>query len=342
MPRLTRSAHSSARRDRGAAATWVALLMIPMLVIAALGIDVGAMHADRQRLQTGADAAALAVAQQCAVASPPCTTSSASTTAQQLATANDPMVDDATATVTTLTSGYVEVETTSEREHWFATVIGVDSTDLTAESAAAWGYPTGGPAVMPLAYHHCELMAQTGNRITPIRSGSTIIGLNVPTSGVATTIYSTKSSQACPPQSGNFTPGGFGWLASAICNATTTSLDQWYRVSTGNTPPRSCENALFRSYVGQTIFLPVFDVYRGTGNNAEYQIFGYIAFQLSGYNFGGQYQYPPASPPCRGNDRCISGTFLRYADLDSTFTVSPTGPQLGAVSVGLTLPRETP
>src|SRR5665811_2480716 len=58
MPRL--------RGESGATAVIVALLMIPLFGFAAISIDVGGLYFERRQLQNGADAAALAIAQDCA------------------------------------------------------------------------------------------------------------------------------------------------------------------------------------------------------------------------------------------------------------------------------------
>ncbi len=64
MPRLTM--RQAVRDERGASAVAVALLMIPMIAFAALAVDVGAVYSERQQLQNGADAAALAIGYACA------------------------------------------------------------------------------------------------------------------------------------------------------------------------------------------------------------------------------------------------------------------------------------
>ena len=58
-------ARRRASEERGAAAVVLALLMVPMLGFAAIAVDIGALYAERARLQVGADAAAIAVAQDC-------------------------------------------------------------------------------------------------------------------------------------------------------------------------------------------------------------------------------------------------------------------------------------
>jgi Flp pilus assembly protein TadG len=65
MPGLTalrRRARTRLSGERGATAVVVALLLVPLLGFAAIAVDIGAVYAERARLQTAADAAALAVA----------------------------------------------------------------------------------------------------------------------------------------------------------------------------------------------------------------------------------------------------------------------------------------
>lgn len=78
MPRLTvRPARGFLRRpdrDRGASATLVAVLLAGgvLLGMAALVVDVGKLYAEREELMSGADAAAMAVALDCALNRPAC------------------------------------------------------------------------------------------------------------------------------------------------------------------------------------------------------------------------------------------------------------------------------
>ena len=85
---------------------------------------------------------------------------------------------------------------------------------------------------------------------------------------------------------------------------------------------------------GLTILLPIFDAYYGRGNNATYRMYGYAAFKMTGYHFGGLYSSNPA--PCNGNKRCISGYFMRFVDISEAFTYGVGNPQLGASIVKLT------
>ena len=52
------------RNERGGVAVWVALSIIPLLVVVGLVADVGMLYWEKGQLQNGADSAALAVAQE--------------------------------------------------------------------------------------------------------------------------------------------------------------------------------------------------------------------------------------------------------------------------------------
>jgi len=53
--------------DRGAAGILIAVMMVFLLGMAGLVVDVGAMYQERRALSNGADAAALAIAEDCAL-----------------------------------------------------------------------------------------------------------------------------------------------------------------------------------------------------------------------------------------------------------------------------------
>ncbi|TDS82309.1 TadE/TadG family type IV pilus assembly protein [Nesterenkonia aurantiaca] len=321
-------------RDRGASAVITALMMVPIMILAALAIDVGAMHAEQQQLQTGADAGALAVAQDCA--RDDCATTAA--TAQSMASANLNAAG-AIGEIESLdeTAGEVKVQTSAVREHWFAPIVGINSTRLQAQSGARWGYPTGGTAVLPVAFSWCALTAQAG--ITVLRDpNGTVIGVNMPSTSAQRTVNFTKSSATtCTGPSGNAVPGGFGWLtpSSTNCGKTESIIGGWVGSDTGNNVPSPCNNAEFQKWLGKTVLLPIFDQTRGTGNSGEYRVFGYAAFTLSGYYFAGQYSHPSPAP-CGGSERCIRGSFDRFVDLTENFDYSPSGPRMGAAVVALT------
>lgn len=319
MQRLTGKQRRRVQRlrdERGAVSVVAALLSVALIGFAAVSVDVAAVWADRQQLQTGADAAALAIAQDCADGA--CGTPSSTAQTFAAANKNDGSV---TATVTEITSDRVTVRTDTTRQHWFAPVLGFDASPVSAQATVRWGNPTAGTATLPLAFSWCEFYAQTGGA-TP--SGTT-----------EHTIYFTKTSgTTCTGPSNNIVPGGFGWLNtnSGTCTATTNE-DQVVETDPGASVPTGCTTDDFAAMQNQVVLLPIFDEYDGTGTNAKYTIYGYAAFKLTGYHFGGQYTW---NSPCNGNDRCVRGYFVEWVELGNAFTYGGSAPDLGATVVSLT------
>lgn len=312
--------HGDDRDDRGAVNVVVALLMIPLIGFCAISIDVAAMWSERQQLQTGADASALAIAQDCArsACGSPLATASSLTSANFIA---------GTATAQVLTpslsssTGRVTVATSTVTQHVFAPLLGFDEAELNARATARWGSPSGGTAILPLAFNWCEFKAQTGG--------------GVPSATTPHTIKQTKTSDTwCTGPSGNLVAGGFGWLLTdpGTCRVTSTiSMD--LATDPGNSVPSSCTSADIAKVRGTTVLLPIFDRYQGTGSSATYHVYGYAGFRLTGYHFGGQDSWQSS---CHGNERCIEGYFTRFVDLDDAFEYSTSAPQLGASIISLT------
>ena len=312
MQRLTRTLRRRLDGERGAAAVLLSLLLVPMLGFAAIAIDVGAIYAERARLQVGADAAAIAVAQDCSRGS--CGNMLA--TAQALITAND---TEGTAAQPVLSSAPLSVTVTggTPKEHWFAPILGHDSTAVSATAQVGWGSPSAGTAVLPLTFSWCSFKAQTGGGLP---SDTTVQTIN---------LSKTDSVGQCTGPSGNFVPGGFGFLEadSSACEVT-SAIGEPLQSEPGESPPSGCEPEDFAGFVGQTVLLPIFDEYGGTGNGAWYRVYGYAAFKLTGYAFTGQFKTDPK--PCSGNVRCVTGYFTRFVELSDAWNYSPDAPQMGS------------
>jgi Flp pilus assembly protein TadG len=306
------------RDERGAVGVVVAMLMVPIMGFAAISIDAAALWTQQLQLQTGADAGALAIAHDCGLGA--CGTPSL--TAQQMATSNMPPSASATATVLTLTSSSVTIRNTGIRNYWFAPVLGFDSSTITTEATATWGAPTGGTAVLPLTFSYCEFLAQTGG-LLPSTTTERIVDF-------------TKSSGVplCTGPSNNVVPGGFGWLTvnSGSCQ-TTSAIGGVLLTDPGNSVPSSCSGSDLAAAQGQTVLLPIFDQTSGSGSSATYRIYGYAAFKITGYFFGGQYAW---NKPCNGNARCIKGYFTKFAGTLDAFDYGPSAPKFGASAVNLT------
>jgi hypothetical protein len=225
--------------------------------------------------------------------------------------------------VKTLTSSTVTVTNVGVRQHLFAPILGIPSTVIHTTATVIWGSPTGGVAILPLGFSLCEWKAQTGG--------------GMPSGTTERTIYLSKSSAVttdCIGPSGNNVPGGFGWLTtdSGTCH-TTSAIGGVLHSDPGNSVPSSCAQSDLMGSLNRTVLFPIFDQSTGTGSGATYRIYGYAAFVMSGYHFGGQNNY---NDPCSGSNRCIRGYFARFVDLSEAFDFGAGAPQLGSSIISMT------
>ena len=330
--------------DEGAVMVWVALMIVVLLGVGALVIDVGALLVERRQLQNGADAAALAVAQDCASGS--CGSGGGSAIAKQYADLN--AGDDVSAIGSgtpcgvgpglsscaepappgaTGATGWVRVNTSTETpdggdevSFLLAPLISaLTGKTVNAGAVAAWG-PATAAATLPFTYSICEFF----------RGGPATNG--IPQDPV--TIYSKAGPGNKEPvvegcersSSGGTVEGGFGWLSvsGGACTVNLTIGD----TITGPSDPGN-DNLLKKSpcseklVQGETVLLPLFSDVQGTGANAVYTIGGFVGFDITNYHLSGS-SYPtkgwrcpppPAAKGGTGNLRCFRGTFTEmYID----------------------------
>ena len=298
--------------ERGAVAVMVALLMVPMLGFAALGVDIAGAYVQRQQLQTGADAAAFAIAQKCGRGA-----CAATATAQNYAAANLHS-GSSTATVTSLTSSAVTVTNSGVRQHLFAPILGIDSTAINTQRHRGLGLAdrrSGNTAagLLDLRMEGTDGWRDAfGNHRTDHQPHQEL-GLTQPTAPVPREIWCPAASVGSPP--------------TAVRCHTTSTIAGVLHSDPGNSVPSSCAQSDLMGSLNRTVLLPIFDQYTGTGSNATYRIYGYAAFVVTGYHFGGQNNY---NDPCNGNNRCIKGYFARFVDLSEAFDFGAGAPQLGS------------
>lgn len=311
--------------ERGAVAVIVAILMVPLMGFAAISLDLAATYAERQQLQTGADAAALAIAQDCARGE----CDDPVSTADDLVLANSHS-GNAVADlpfVPTADTGRVTVENSAVREHWFAPVLGIDSTPITTRARASWGAPIGGTAALPLILTLCEY-----NRHA----------VDGRPSGIEQTIITTPAGN-CLDRGGenrspHWVPGGFGWLDPTEKKSCYTKTRVGLKAS--SSPGNNMNQCDISTIRDRTILLPLFDSsdsnnFGGNGANAWYKVHGYAAFHVTGYHFSGQSWDGGRNAPCGGNERCIRGYFTTMVHTDPDFDYGPGAPDFGAAAVQL-------
>ena len=303
-------------RERGAVAVVVALLMVPLIGFAALAIDVASMWSQQQRLQVAADASALAIAQDCARQA----CGSPSQTATSLTAANFGAGGTA---IVTLPAGQtkVTVHTITTSQHLFAPVLGLTSREVGAATSAAWGAPSGGTTVLPITFSWCDFKAQTGGGL-PSQTTERIIQ------------FTKDSGSSCTGPSNLAIPGGFGWVTPNAAGCMVASaIAARLNSDTGNSLPNGCSASDFVAAQNKIVLLPVFDQAYGTGSGGWYQVYGYVAFKLTGYKFQ-QANISWNDSGC--NKNCVKGYFTQFVDLDDAFTYSATAPDLGAEIIKLT------
>lgn len=352
--------------ERGAVLIIVVITMVVLIGMAAFVIDVSAMYQERRELQNGADAAALAIAEDCA-RELPCTFDSAGVTASTYAdaNANDNASDGAVDPGDFDPGGRVTVQTTTRTSgggtaisFLFEPVLDgdADGKTVTASATAIWGAP-GRLNTIPLIISYCEWSAATSTdtryEVAPYSSAAD----DNDTVSESMLIFHDGSSRAtCAAVAGMDTdgdgklPAGFGWLADdGGCNVTTATAgeDEWVVKDPGVDP--ECIASQLHARLGTVVELPVFEDYcrsKASGcpnfdKGDKYRVYAYSGFYLTGYDLGGpSYEaFDPATrstaPDCgtaSNDDHCITGYFTRTVLAGGG---SPGGPSAGVLIIKL-------
>ncbi|MHA7143345.1 pilus assembly protein TadG-related protein [Arthrobacter sp. TmT3-37] len=334
-------AHSRGLKDeQGAVAVFVALTMVVILAMAALAIDVGAMYVEKAQLQNGADASALAIANDCSKGN----CGAVNSTGQDFANRN---AGDATSGITSITfptATSVRVQTNAREagtgaNHFslaFARVLGIDNTKITATATASWGAPARG-ATLPWTISQCVFrQSMSASQRTQLDSTGNFAGDPIPTHILLRYDENTPSYPGCAAQNG-YAAGGFGWLDldNGKCAADVNISSGDVGSNPGNNFPSVC-GATLTTLTSDPVLIPLFSSSSGTGSRATYALTGFAAFRVTGYKFGGSLELNDSSAPaCVGNCRGIQGYFTRFVSLNDALITSPTAPNFGASVVGL-------
>jgi Flp pilus assembly protein TadG len=299
---------SGSHDEKGAIVVLMAAFTVVIVGVAALVVDVGALHDEKRQLQNGADAAALGAAQligqTCATGAPACTAVVLSTRAQELANGN---ARDTTTTVDSVTPDYAArtvTVNTSTREnsgssilpYQFAQVLtGVKGKTVKAAATASWA-GLKRAAVIPLTLSKCEFTTATND--------NTVFDVQ------RTILFHTK---ATPCGGGPDLPGGFGWLTdnndadNDDCNVTPSAGDVVNEDTGVVGTPHSCDMS---TLLGKDVLLAVYDSLTGSGSNGKYHIYGFGEFHLTGYRFSTTNS--GGTVPCSSPNTCIAGYFIRF------------------------------
>ncbi|MEV6965462.1 Tad domain-containing protein [Hamadaea sp. NPDC051192] len=332
MPRLTSvrtRLRRRLRRDEGGVAVLVALLTATgvLLAGAALAVDVGQLYAEREELQSGADAVALAVAIDCAARRPgECTDPSAAETKYANGNAKDRLTDvqeicgnTAIRTGTSLlprcrggypanltacqgrslppnTLGYAEVHTrtlTSDSDRYvlsptFARAVAGSGAGTTVGACSRVAW---GAPMTGLAMTVCE------KRYDQATNSSTRYGQAPPTlpnssfeTNFSFNTFGTSGSGAASCRNGPFDWWDTKGEASWLRPSAATGCET--RVSTvgafRNNLPNGCASVLSYAVANHIpVAVGIYDGRRTSGSSGRYVLRGVAAFVITGYNLKG-------------------------------------------------------
>ena len=326
--------------ERGANAVLIAFLIVPMMGFGALALDVSAQHAELGQLQHGADAAAVAVALECAADTSGCTASATDPTAEDFLDGNGAIkVDGAATVIPNVTAHTVKVEAEAAFPHFLASLIDGDddssSTTVSTDATAAWGY-VGGGEFIPLAIAECEIehgIAEAGSLGTPFKL------LTRPTSSGGG-----PGPAGGPCEDADY-PGGFSWLTDDDCEITLGPDHIAPGDNGNNTGGTGCSTTFLHDLLGHTVLVALYDEVgglSGSGAHGEYTISKFAAFRITGYSavlvgggggsggggatteyIGSPYNQSPYK--FTGSERGLQGYFVEYVSVADALELTNVG-----------------
>ncbi len=263
-------------RERGQSLVLYALALSALVAMLALGIDGGYAYAQRRRMQTAADSAALAGARALALGQGP---GQIGLAVNQYATRNG-----ATAFTWQYLAGNPGIRVTTRRTYdtFFAGFLGLSTMTAAATAEASLGYLSAASNLLPIAVHDDPFVYLQSYTLWD------------------------KNHDA---------PGAFGWLdwsppaggnselADAILNPSRSGLrriGEWVNTQTGVSGSVAVRSAL-DTWINEHVTIPLYDQITGTGNNTRYHLSNFGEFVLTAYDFGGP-------------DKTITGYFVQWGE----------------------------
>jgi len=277
------------KSESGQAFVLMALSLVVIMGMAALVVDVGNWYHTKRRLQATADAAALAGAQLL-----PTDSVGAQAMALSYADKNggDVAGADIAVTSTTVADDTIGVRARKTDAGVFGSVLGIASADISARAKARVGPPLKARYVAPMVVFCDHPLIHNCN------------GDSTPDFGSDTTMdYNPMGA-----------PGAFGMLNLDGGNGTPGSSDEanWilhgfnkylglgdYRSDPGAKFSSSNIQDALEARKGTVLLFPVYKQLDGQGQNAAYEIIGWIGFHLTSY-------------VVHGNNSTLSGYFTEF------------------------------
>jgi Flp pilus assembly protein TadG len=284
--------------EAGQAIVFVVALLLVIVGMAALVLDVGSWFRAQRHLQTAADAAALAGAQNLPTDQPGATSTAVSYAQTNYAGISAP-------TVTFPDPATIDVAAQTTAPGFLAKIYGAAFNNVTirAHARASVSVPAEMKNVAPVAVKNTVACAAT----SPSCYGRTVSvsfdesNVSSSTIGLINLTCHSTASTACGSSAGI----GGSQLDNWIENGYPDSLpaNQWYGVKTGETVGPVKHG--FEARVGVPLFFPVFDSVASSGSNYFFHIIGWAAFVIDpgGVNWGSK-------------DRILTGHFTTFIATD--------------------------
>lgn len=285
-------------QDDGVVAVLVAMSMVFMMGLLAFAVDVGNAYATKRKLSTAADGAALAAAQELALADTSCTAAAAASAARKLAEDyNLANADDGDGAYVPLSpsdvvlscgnpdDGTVRVTNREKVDFVFGGFLGVDDVLTPGAATAQYGRPGSLAGLRPfgLCDKSPEFLALRGSASTADFSARPTVRLP---------FEKTKDGDCGPA------PGNWGVIDFDGGSNPTGDIQKWIQfgyeqevvlgpLSVLSGEPGNLGGGAFESQldsiVGKTILLPVYTAAVKSGNNTLFTITEFISVRFCGW-----------------------------------------------------------
>jgi len=267
------------KSENGQAIVLMALSLVVIMGMAALVVDVGSWYRTQRRLQGTADAAALAGAQLL-----PDDSNGAQSMALDYANKNGGNVLGADITVTSTVSANdtISVKAKKTDSGVFSSILGIGSSDISARAKARVGPPVQARYVAPMVVYCDHPLIHNCN------------GDSTPDFGVGNPTTMNYDPMGAPGAYGMLDLNGQGGTVGSSSEADWIlhGFDKY--LPTGNYP--SDPGAKFSSSniqdalsarLDTVLLFPVYKQLDGQGQNAQYEIIGWIGFHLTAFEVHG-------------------------------------------------------
>jgi secretion/DNA translocation related TadE-like protein len=281
------------RTERGQATVLTVIFLVALMGAVALVLDVGSWFREQRDTQSAADAAALAAAQAL-----PDNPGSANGLALQYLNKNGGGGHTIEFSSQVVANDTVTVEVERDAPGVFTKFFGVNSVDVHGRATARTGGMSAAKYVAPIVVNlkHPKLQCGgTPTKPTPCFGDPTeltLINLKDPASSDAAGSFGLI----------NLETGGDGNIgADALAKWVEKGFDQYMKL--GNyaaAPSANFNNSQFRSALdfrlGDDLLFPIYKQIVGPGQNAEYEIVGWVGFEVTSYK-------------ATGSDAVVKGSF---------------------------------